>query len=172
VTSIVFTSLRRFHIHLKAYQQINIWKSMMNTQRYLATNRSVIGKKHDYNDNDLIIVHYHWKLFINIKKQNLSKDPRWQQEGGSRQHELHESKVFLRCWSHTWQKKTTKKKQNFDTLNSQPIQSFSMPHCTKKTGGLPCCQMQAPNLPGRNRPTGEQISSMWCSHSHPWDKPA
>jgi hypothetical protein len=56
-------------------------------------------------------------------------------EGGSRQHELCKSKILLRCWSHTWQKKNTKKKQNSDTPNPQPIQSFSTPCDTEKTGG-------------------------------------
>jgi hypothetical protein len=30
--------------------------------------------------------------------------------------------------------------------------------------------MPPPNLLGRCRPTGELISSMWYSHSYPWDK--
>jgi hypothetical protein len=64
------------------------------------------------------------------------------------------------------EKKTTKKKQNSDTPNPQPTQSFSMPHYNKKPGGLPHHQMLAPNLLGRHRPTGEQISSTWYSYSH------
>jgi hypothetical protein len=68
--------------------------------------------------------------------------------------------------------KNTKKKQNSNTLNPQPIQNFSMPHYTEKTGGLPYHQMPAPNLLGKHRPTGEQISSTWYSHSHFCDKPA
>jgi hypothetical protein len=79
---------------------------------------------------------------------------------------------LLRNWSHTWQKKATKKNQNSDTLNPQPVQSFSTPHYAEKTGGLLCCQRLAPNLLGRCRTTGEQISSMRYSHNHPWDKPA
>jgi hypothetical protein len=47
-----------------------------------------------------------------------------------------------------------------------------MPHYTEITGGLLCCQMQSPNLLGKHRPTGEQISGMQNSHSYPWDKPA
>jgi hypothetical protein len=54
--------------------------------------------------------------------------------------------------------KTTKKKQNFDTLNPQPVQSFSTSSDTKKTGGLPHFQMLAPNLLRRPRPTGDQIN--------------
>jgi hypothetical protein len=105
------------------------------------------------------------------KKHFKSKeDQRWRLEGGSRQLKLHKSKILLRTWSHTWQKKITKKKQNSNTLNPQHIQSFSTPHYTEKTGGLPRHQMLAPNLLGRYRPTGEQISSTWYSHSHPWDK--
>jgi hypothetical protein len=42
---------------------------------------------------------------------------------------------------------------NSDTLNPQPVKSFSMPHYTEKTGGLPCHQTPAPNLLGRYRPT-------------------
>jgi hypothetical protein len=66
----------------------------------------------------------------------------------------------------------TKKKQSSNTLNPQTIQTFCMPHYTEKTGGLSHHQTPAPNLLGRHRPTGEQISSMWYSHSYPWDKPA
>jgi hypothetical protein len=50
-------------------------------------------------------------------------------------------------------KKPIKNKQNSNNMNSQPIQNFSMPRCTEKTGGFPCCQMLAPNLLGRCRPT-------------------
>jgi hypothetical protein len=32
--------------------------------------------------------------------------------------------------------------------------------------------MLDPNLLGRCRPTVEQISGTWYSHSHSWDKPA
>jgi hypothetical protein len=70
------------------------------------------------------------------------------------------------------QKKPTKKKQNTDTPNSQPMQSFSMPCYPEKTGGLPDHQLPAPNLLGRGRPTCEQISGMQYPHSLPWDKPA
>jgi hypothetical protein len=59
----------------------------------------------------------------------------------------------------------------YDTLNSQPVQSFSTPHYTEKTGGLPHHQTPAPNLLGRCRPTGEQISGTQYSHSYPWNKP-
>jgi hypothetical protein len=51
-------------------------------------------------------------------------------------------------------KKTKKKKQNSETLNLQPIKSFSMPCYTEKTGGFLHCQMPAPNLPRRCRQTG------------------
>jgi hypothetical protein len=78
-----------------------------------------------------------------------------------------------RHWSHTWQKKkNTKKKQNSNTLNPQPIQNYSTPHQTEKTVGFPRHQMPAPNLLGRCRSTGEQISSTRYSHSYPWNKPA
>jgi hypothetical protein len=68
--------------------------------------------------------------------------------------------------------KITKKKQNSNTPNPQPAHSFSMPHYKEKPGGLLHCQTLAPNLLGKCRPTGEQISGMWYPHSHPWDKPA
>jgi hypothetical protein len=68
--------------------------------------------------------------------------------------------------------KTTKKNQKDDTLKLQPIQSFSMPHYTEKTGGLPCRQMLASNLLGSCRKTSEQISGMQYFHSYPWDKQA
>jgi hypothetical protein len=97
---------------------------------------------------------------------------RWWLEGGSRQRELHKSKILMRRWSHTWQKKTTKNKQNSDTLSPQPTQSFSTPRYTEKPGGLPCHQMPTPNLLGRRRLTGEQISGTWYSYSHLWNKPA
>jgi hypothetical protein len=61
---------------------------------------------------------------------------------------------ILSCWSHTWQKKNKKKKPNSETLNPQPVQSFSMPHYTEKTGGLPHHQMLAPNLLRKLRQTG------------------
>jgi hypothetical protein len=64
---------------------------------------------------------------------------------------------LLKYWSHTWQKKSTKKNQNFDTLNPQLVQSFSMPRYTEKTGGLPCHQMPAANLLGRH-PADQQDS--------------
>jgi hypothetical protein len=48
-------------------------------------------------------------IIILIKKSEWGKDPRWRLEGGSRHGEICKSKI-LRCWSHTWQKKTTKKK--------------------------------------------------------------
>jgi hypothetical protein len=100
---------------------------------------------------------------------NAFKDPRWRLEGGSRQHELCKSKIFLKCWSHTWQKK----KQEAKLWNpDQPVKSCSMPHYTEKTGGLTCCQTPAPKVLWRYRPTDEQISSMQYSHSYPWDKPA
>jgi hypothetical protein len=51
-------------------------------------------------------------------------------------------------------------------------QSFSMPHYTEKQGGILCRQTPTPNLLGRCKPIGEQISSMRYSYSHPWDKPA
>jgi hypothetical protein len=60
----------------------------------------------------------------------------------------------LSCWRHTWQKKTKKKKQNSKTLNPQPVKSFSTPHYTEKTGGLPYSQTLALNLLRRCRQTG------------------
>jgi hypothetical protein len=57
-------------------------------------------------------------------------------------------------------KKNTKKNKNSTILNLQPIQSFSTPHYTEKIGGLWLHKMPAPNLLGRCRPTGEQISNM------------
>jgi hypothetical protein len=54
--------------------------------------------------------------------------------------------------------KSTKKNQNFDTLNLQSIQSFSTPHYTEKTGGLPCCQTLAPSLLGRHS-ADQQVST-------------
>jgi hypothetical protein len=100
------------------------------------------------------------------------EDPGWQLEGGSRQRECHKSEILLRCWSHTWQKKTTKKKQNSDTLHPQPAQNFFMSRYTEETGGLPHCQTPAPNLLGRFRPTGEKISHTQYTHNNLWDKPA
>jgi hypothetical protein len=98
--------------------------------------------------------------------------PRWWLEEGSRQYEIHKSKILLRYWSNPWQKKNTKKKQHSDPPNPQCIESFSMPHYTEKPGGPWCCQTLAPNLLRRCRQKGEQISGTWYSHSHPWDKPA
>jgi hypothetical protein len=54
----------------------------------------------------------------------------------------------------------------------QPTHNFPMPQYTEKPGDLPHRQTPATNLLGRRRPTGEQISGMQYSHSHPWDKPA
>jgi hypothetical protein len=48
-------------------------------------------------------------VIMEIEKSTLAEDPRWQLEGRSRQCELCKSKILLRCWSHTWQKKNTKK---------------------------------------------------------------
>jgi hypothetical protein len=61
---------------------------------------------------------------------------------------------ILFCWSHTWQKKTQRKKQNSETLNPQAIQSFSTPCYTEKAGGLQHHQMLAPKLHRRCRQTG------------------
>jgi hypothetical protein len=80
---------------------------------------------------------------------------------------LHKSKILLRHWIHTWQKKNHQEEQNSETQIPQLVQSFSMPHYIEKTGGLPCSQMPAPNLLGRCRPTGEQISGMWYSTATP-----
>jgi hypothetical protein len=44
-----------------------------------------------------------------------------------------------------------KKKQNSETLNPQPIKSFSTPHYTEKTGGLQHHQTPAPNLLRRHK---------------------
>jgi hypothetical protein len=83
---------------------------------------------------------YVFIIFLNTfhttKNQYEEEDPRWWLEGGSRQHELCESNILLRHWSHTWQEKTTKKKQNSDTSSSQPIQSFATLSYTKKNEGL------------------------------------
>jgi hypothetical protein len=84
--------------------------------------------------------------------KNTEDDPRWQLEGGRRQCELCKSKILLRCWSYTWQKKASKK-QNSNTLNPQPVQSFFTPPHTEKTGGLLHLQTPAPKLLGRRRPT-------------------
>jgi hypothetical protein len=62
-------------------------------------------------------------------------------------------KILLRCWSNTWQKKNTKKKQNSHTPNPQHVQSFSTPRYTEKTGGMPCLHTPVPNLFGGCRPT-------------------
>jgi hypothetical protein len=68
---------------------------------------------------------YNAAMWISFLKYNTCRqDPRWRLEGRSRQCELHKSKILLRCWSHTWQKKTTKKNQNSDTLNPKPIQKL------------------------------------------------
>jgi hypothetical protein len=93
-----------------------------------------------------------------IENSLWREDPRWRLKGGSGQRELYKSKILLRHCSHTWQKKNTQKNQNFDNLNSQPVQSFSVPHYTEKTGGLLHCQMLTPNLLGKCKPTDEQIS--------------
>jgi hypothetical protein len=46
--------------------------------------------------------------------------------------------------------KNTKRNQGFNTLNPQPVQNFSAPCYTEKTGGLQGCQTPAPNLLGRH----------------------
>jgi hypothetical protein len=89
-------------------------------------------------------------------KELLVEDPRWQLECRSRQHELHKSKILLRPWSPTWKKKTTKRNQGFDTLNTSPYKA-SLCHITQKSGGLPCCQMLAPNLLARH-PADQEVS--------------
>jgi hypothetical protein len=68
--------------------------------------------------------------------------------------------------------KSTKKNKNFDTMNSQPIQSFSMPCYPEKTGGLLCHQTLAPNLLARHPADQQVISVKQYSNIHPWDKPA
>jgi hypothetical protein len=72
------------------------------------------------------------------------EDPRWWLEGGSRQHDLCKSEIFLRHWSHTWQKKTTKNKQNSDTPNPQPNKASSC-HITlrkQEASRTTRCQLQ------------------------------
>jgi hypothetical protein len=92
---------------------------------------------------------------IKGKKMKVRGDTRWQLQGRSRQCDLHKSKILLRHLSHTLQKNTTNKNQNFSTSNPQPVQSFSMPGYIEKTGGLPSHQTLDPNLIGRHRPTGK-----------------
>jgi hypothetical protein len=46
----------------------------------------------------------------------------------------------------------------FDTLNSELVESFFMPHYTEKTGGLPHHQTLAPNLLGRHL-ADQQVST-------------
>jgi hypothetical protein len=48
----------------------------------------------------------------------------------------------------TKRKPKKKKKQNFKTLNPQPIKSFSTPRYTEKTGGFQHHQMPAPTCLG------------------------
>jgi hypothetical protein len=52
------------------------------------------------------------------------------------------------------QKKNKRKKQNFETLNAQPIQTFSTPHYTEKTERPLHCQMLAHNLLRGHRKKG------------------
>jgi hypothetical protein len=66
-----------------------------------------------------------------VRNGKWKKDPRWQL--GCRQHELHDSKILLRCWSHTWRKWSTKENQNFYTL---ACKNFSMACCTERTDEL------------------------------------
>jgi hypothetical protein len=106
------------------------------------------------NKSDYVHTHTH----THPTKMGGSVDPRWWLEGRSRQHELCKSKILLRHWSHTWQKKTTKKNQNSNTLNPQPVKSFSTPCYSEKTGGLPHHQTPAPNLLGRH-PADQQVSN-------------
>jgi hypothetical protein len=42
----------------------------------------------------------------------------------------------------------------------------------EKPGGLLCHQMPTPNLLGRHKTPGEQISGTQYSHRQPWDKSA
>jgi hypothetical protein len=52
--------------------------------------------------------------------------------------------------------KNDQEKTKLNTLNSQPVKSFSTARYTEKTGGLPHRQTPAPNLLGRCRPTGDE----------------
>jgi hypothetical protein len=54
-------------------------------------------------------------------------------------------------------KNNNKKKQNSETLNPQPIKSFSMPRYTENMRA-PAPPDTGSKLLGRRRPTGEQIS--------------
>jgi hypothetical protein len=54
--------------------------------------------------------------------------------------------------------------------HQEEAHSFPMPGYMEKPGGLLHYQVLAPNLLGRCRPTGEQISGMRYPHSHSWDK--
>jgi hypothetical protein len=61
--------------------------------------------------------------------------------------------------------RTTKKSQNSNTSE--------LPACTQLPHAMIYRGTRRPSaLLGRYRPTGEQISGMQYSHSHPWDKPA
>jgi hypothetical protein len=65
-----------------------------------------------------------------------------------------------------------KKKQEeskLHTLNLHPIQSFSIPCYTEKTGGLPHCQSPASNLLWRH-PAEQQVSKQ-VAHSIPTGTP-
>jgi hypothetical protein len=51
---------------------------------------------------------------------------------------IHLKKNFAQMLEpHLAEKKPPRRNQNSNTLNLQPVQSFSMPRYTEKTGGLP-----------------------------------
>jgi hypothetical protein len=72
------------------------------------------------------------------------------QDGNYRDEADSVSSIKQKCFCDTGaklgrkKKKNTKKKQNSITPNTQLIRSFSIPHYTEKTGGLPREGMLAP----------------------------
>jgi hypothetical protein len=97
-----------------------------------------------------------WHLSLNC---TLRGDPRRRLEGGSRQHEFCKSKIFLRCWRHTWQKKNHQEPKLWHP-NLQPIQSFSMPGYNWENRRAPMPQDAG------SKPAWEMQANRWTNKQH------
>jgi hypothetical protein len=84
---------------------------------------------------DCLILEWDCTQYLYWSRMWLLGDPRWQLECRSRQCELCKSKILLRSWSHTWQKK---KHQEESTLWHPEQACTRLLHAayTEKPGGL------------------------------------
>jgi hypothetical protein len=106
---------------------------------------------------------------FNSRKSRMAEDTRWWLEGRSRQHDSVNQKF---CWD-SGATLGRKNHQQSKLQHPEPPTHTKILHSVlhwenRRAPALP----DSPNLLGRCRPTGEQISGTWYSHSYSWEKSA